>query len=701
MAEMKPTWKFDAQPDVGDTRDYIYRPTLKRLSGSVDCRTEDWWSHNRVRDQKDLPSCTAHALAGIVDHLRARDNRSADSKTAETPPTDGSWASARMLYSIAQYHDAWPGEGYRGSSIRGALQGFYYNGACSMKVGGDENWTAKDETEATPEWHMNRDILASARGVQIGAYYRVRTRLADMHAALSEVGLVLVSADVHDGWWNDTSKVIAFEPSLSKKDGRHAFIIIGYDRDGFIVQNSWGANWKDKGCAHWSYDDWAANIIDQWVLRLAAPIDAGRESTARPQIASNRMGMLKRSEFADVDDRSIPAPSRLDVIGHVVPLARGTLDSYGHYNANKQTLLHTANIVRNETNADGQPQYRHLLMHFLDLQPQERAAVTALRDALPVFKKNGVYPIFIMLENEIAAEIHRMCARTIHRANEMVGLQSSDQKDRLIEGRLSLVAKRLLDEIESSAARTLRIIHDDESTSEGIGEGAELFREVFSRQDKRHRIDGNLSYHISAHGFGAAIVKEILKSADFFDTRPTFSTINLIAPMLRAVDYEAFFNPFLEHPAETPVQRKVKRDTINIERIRLLALSDTAQKNDPYMPGYGASWSELWSRICTMQPRCAAEKDGPRFLALEEHAQSLIGSDAREKNLDIKILTPSGNHTEKIRHLGLDMQLSILDDILGTVLDTDEYSPKFDEYYKGRKTLNYVSQLDGLLFEMN
>jgi len=692
--------ELDTRPDVGDIRDYIYRPTLSRLSGAIDCRTEAWWSHDRVRDQGSKPSCTGHALASIVDRLRERDRWNAETPDPGSQPVDEPWASARMLYATAQYHDAWPGEDYRGSSIRGALQGFYYNGVCSCDVGGDNEWD-EEEVYGAPDWHMNREILASARSIQIGAYYRVRARLADVHAAIGEVGLVLVSADVHEGWWKYTdSNSIAFEPARSEKSGRHAFVIIGYDRDGFIIQNSWGKGWKDNGYAHWSYDDWATNIIDQWVLRLAAPIDEDHEGVARPQVANNRTGMLRRSQFEDVDDGSIPAPSRLDVIGHVVPLARGTLDSHGHYNANKKTLLETAHIVRGDLGDDGQPEYRHLLLHFLDLQPQQRAAVTALRDALPVFKQNGIYPIFVMLENEISAEIHRMCARTVQHANEMVGLQGSEEKDRLIEGRLSLVAKRLLDEIENSAAQTMQVV-GCEATGTGIGEGAELLKEVFRLQDQRHRVDGTLSYHISAHGFGAAIVKEILKSAKFFDTFPTISTINLIAPMLRMADFTDHFEPYLEHPAETPVRRSVKRESISIERVRLLALSEAAHSNDPYIPGYGASWPELWSRIGKLQPRNAAEKDGPRFLALPGNAQALVDPLSRDKKIDLEILSPSNNHTEKPRHLGLDMQLPILDDILRTVLENDPCTPTFEEYYRGRKSLSYVSQLDGLLFDMN
>ena len=38
-----------------------------------------------------------------------------------------------MLYTMAKQYDEWPGDKYDGSSLRGALRGFYNNGACEQK----------------------------------------------------------------------------------------------------------------------------------------------------------------------------------------------------------------------------------------------------------------------------------------------------------------------------------------------------------------------------------------------------------------------------------------------------------------------------------------------------------------------------------------------------------------------------------------
>ena len=60
-------------------------------------------------------------------------------------------------------------------------------------------------------------------------------------------------------------------------DGGHAFALVGFNRDGFIMQNSWGREWGAGGFAVLSYADWLANAMDAWVARMGVPgVVAGR-----------------------------------------------------------------------------------------------------------------------------------------------------------------------------------------------------------------------------------------------------------------------------------------------------------------------------------------------------------------------------------------------------------------------------------------
>lgn len=48
-------------------------------------------------------------------------------------------------------------------------------------------------------------------------------------------------------------------------EGNHAIAIIGYDKDGFIIRNSWGKSYGCEGYAHMSYDDFN-KFLEIWTL---------------------------------------------------------------------------------------------------------------------------------------------------------------------------------------------------------------------------------------------------------------------------------------------------------------------------------------------------------------------------------------------------------------------------------------------------
>lgn len=105
-----------------------------------------------------------------------------------------------------------------------------------------------------------------------GAYYRVMHRnIRDMHAAIAETGILYTTLMVHEGWDRpgpETTKLtyvlsgnlLHLElPIIARKgraDGGHAVAVVGYTRDGFVIQNSWGESWGNGGFALLPYEDW-------------------------------------------------------------------------------------------------------------------------------------------------------------------------------------------------------------------------------------------------------------------------------------------------------------------------------------------------------------------------------------------------------------------------------------------------------------
>jgi len=79
-----------------------------------------------ILDQRDSSACTGFALASVVFHLQRQAKR--DKSEWDVSPF--------MLYSMARRYDESPGDpsADTGSSIRGAIKGWFKHGACSSQL---------------------------------------------------------------------------------------------------------------------------------------------------------------------------------------------------------------------------------------------------------------------------------------------------------------------------------------------------------------------------------------------------------------------------------------------------------------------------------------------------------------------------------------------------------------------------------------
>jgi hypothetical protein len=84
------------------------------------------------------------------------------------------------------------------------------------------------------------------------------------HAALSETGVVYVTAQIHEGWESPQPDGRILNHREAKLGG-HAFLLVGYDTGGFWIQNSWGREWGRNGFARMAYADWLENGMDAWI----------------------------------------------------------------------------------------------------------------------------------------------------------------------------------------------------------------------------------------------------------------------------------------------------------------------------------------------------------------------------------------------------------------------------------------------------
>ena len=115
------------------------------------------------------------------DHAQLRPSRSTSAPTCSTR-----WPAATTSSRVRRTS---------GSSLRGALKGWYYHGVLP-----DTDWPALD-TSPEPDLDRTPTVAAPAARHPLGAFYRVGTaRLDDIQSAVAELSAVVVSAAIHDGW---------------------------------------------------------------------------------------------------------------------------------------------------------------------------------------------------------------------------------------------------------------------------------------------------------------------------------------------------------------------------------------------------------------------------------------------------------------------------------------------------------------------
>ena len=358
-------------PDRADFRDQIYRSPL------LEAKDELLPSLNladTVRDQFGESACTGFALAAAINIQLGKLERK-----------DG-LVSERMLYEMGRLNDEWLDDSAGGTSLRAVIKGFYQNGVCLDRKApyrpGVTNWT------------LSIGAAHQARSITLGAYFRLQPNLLDFQLALNEVGAIIVSANLHEGWVASPDEPIKDIPFKRGHIGRHAFVILGYDRTGFIIQNSWGKQWgcwRDQpGLAHWSYADWAENLIDAWVLRLAPSTPDAFDLV--PQVARYA------PEDADEQQRSpillprLPRPRRFSLIGHSIRVEHDRIDGRGRLGMGLDSLRETALYLGSK---HGRNKFRTVALFFHDPQLGDDTLLRVGAYQLKQFKRHGVYPIHI------------------------------------------------------------------------------------------------------------------------------------------------------------------------------------------------------------------------------------------------------------------------------------------------------------------
>ncbi|MEZ6058347.1 MAG: C1 family peptidase [Planctomycetaceae bacterium] len=101
-----------------------------------------------------------------------------------------------------------------------------------------------------------KTFYAIASRLKISNYFNLGRNPLEWRRWIAENGPILTRLDCDDNWMNASSsnggKLDTYDAASAQ--GGHAVAIVGYTPTTFIIRNSWGTGWGDKGFAHASLD---------------------------------------------------------------------------------------------------------------------------------------------------------------------------------------------------------------------------------------------------------------------------------------------------------------------------------------------------------------------------------------------------------------------------------------------------------------
>jgi C1A family cysteine protease len=218
--------KFHWVRDIPDTRDYKYALTNVRQTNIVDLRPYC----SSIEDQGNLGSCTGNAIAGAIELLNKRENKTFDVSRLFI------YYFERLFIGTVNYDS--------GAYIRDGIKTCYMYGASLESL-----WPyVINKFKTRPSSSAVND--ASNRKVTL--YQRIVDHQGCLDA-LSNGYPVVVGFDVYSSFQSSIVARTGIMPYPNTKKesllGGHAVLLVGYDKNKqvYIARNSWGSRWGDKG----------------------------------------------------------------------------------------------------------------------------------------------------------------------------------------------------------------------------------------------------------------------------------------------------------------------------------------------------------------------------------------------------------------------------------------------------------------------
>ena len=221
--------KFGWRPDKPDHRDIVCSLRAKRgVSKNVDLRATG--NLPPVYDQGQTSSCTGNAIAAAIQY-----GLKCQSKNAYFPSRLFIYYNERLLEGTTNDPDA-------GAELRDGIKSVASHGVV------DENLWPFDlnrVVEKPPE-----DLYQQAVKNVIKQYSRVPVKFNNMQNVLTHNIPIVFGISLYGSFMSDAVANTGVVPMPQKDEnfiGGHAMLIVGSNDTHFIVRNSWGEGWGDRG----------------------------------------------------------------------------------------------------------------------------------------------------------------------------------------------------------------------------------------------------------------------------------------------------------------------------------------------------------------------------------------------------------------------------------------------------------------------
>jgi C1A family cysteine protease len=247
--------RYGWRPDKPDHRDLRFLAPPIELPRVVDLRP----AMPDVYDQGQLGSCTGNAIAAAIEYMRRQEKLA-----------DFDFVPSRLFIYYNERYIEGTIQSDAGAEIRDGIRSVRDWGACS-----ETDWPYfENQFQQRP----TDDCYSKARDDLVTVYARVGQTEQQLMACLAHGIPVVFGFTVYSSFESVGVAHTGMVPMPSHDEdslGGHAVLMVGYDRDRrlFIVRNSWGPDWGDKGYFYMPFDYatnpnladdfWKIDVIDK------------------------------------------------------------------------------------------------------------------------------------------------------------------------------------------------------------------------------------------------------------------------------------------------------------------------------------------------------------------------------------------------------------------------------------------------------